>query len=231
MLATRALETFPGDDALREFISRANFALTNDRAVRASDLAVLDPNGDNPDGRMGAYLVAMQAGDLVAADRALTTVRAETIVGLNSAIVEPVVLRRAGVACLRGQREVAEKFADEAIAFYRARSWNRRQQTLALLGIAEAEAYAGRAEDAVRDARSAVEQYRSYDAYIGVECERKLVQIYGVLGRSEEALALLRKVIASPEAETPAEWRCNPFLARLRDDPRFEEILKSAKPL
>jgi hypothetical protein len=83
----------------------------------------------------------------------------------------------------------------------------------------------------VRDARSAVEQYRSYDAYVGVECERTLVQIYAVLGRNEEALALLRTVIASPEATTPAEWRCNPFLAKLKDDPRFEEILQSAKPL
>jgi tetratricopeptide (TPR) repeat protein len=152
-LATRALETFPGDDSLREYLSLAQFALTNDRAARARDLAGLNPLGDNADGRKGAYLAALLAGDLVAADRALAAVRAETFVGLNGAIVEPVTLRRAGVAFLRGQGEAAEKFADEAIAFYRARNWSRRQQALAVLGIAEAEAYAGRADAAVRAAR------------------------------------------------------------------------------
>jgi hypothetical protein len=52
-----------------------------------------------------------------------------------------------------------------------------------------------------------------------------------VTGRPEEALAELRKLMAGIGSMTASEFRHDPLWSRLKSDPRFEEILRSAKPL
>ena len=79
--------------------------------------------------------------------------------------------------------------------------------------------------------RPAIERGRHEHIFVEAGGRFDIGRIYPVLRRNDEALALLRTVIASPEATTPAGFRCDPWLARLRDDLRFDEILKAAKSL
>ena len=58
-----------------------------------------------------------------------------------------------------------------------------------------------------------------------------VAQIYLVLDRRDDAFAVLREMMTGPSAIGPEALRLDPFWARVKDDPRFEEILKLAKPL
>ncbi|MDO8544576.1 MAG: hypothetical protein Q7S40_29395 [Opitutaceae bacterium] len=57
------------------------------------------------------------------------------------------------------------------------------------------------------------------------------MQIHVVLGQKEDALGILRELMTGPCFRGPQEVRHDPLWSRLNADPRFEEILKSAKPL
>jgi hypothetical protein len=52
-----------------------------------------------------------------------------------------------------------------------------------------------------------------------------------VAGRDDEAFAVLREVMDNPSADGPNAYRYDPVWVRLKSDPRFEQILQSAKPL
>ena len=132
---------------------------------------------------------------------------------------------------MRGDKRAAAGYAEEAIAFYRAAKSNARQITWMQLRIAQAEAWAGRADDAVRDAQSAFAAMTAQDIYSAVLARRFLGTVYVATGRRDEALACLREMLDGPSAQSPNEIRFDPLWSRLKDDLRFEEILKSAKPL
>jgi hypothetical protein len=71
----------------------------------------------------------------------------------------------------------------------------------------------------------------SRDALDGSTFLTKLGTIYVEIGRREEALACLRQMMAGPCMFSPNDLRIDPLWSRLRDDPRFEQILQSARPL
>ena len=149
----------------------------------------------------------------------------------TNVVRNPVAIYRAQLAYLRGDREAARRFADEAIAYYRTGPWNERQQQWVRMKIALAEALAGRAEIAAREAQTAMDEIAARDAYDATILREEFGTVQLVLGRREEALATLRQILAGPCHFSPNELRRDPLWSRLKDDPRFEEILKSAKPL
>ncbi len=51
------------------------------------------------------------------------------------------------------------------------------------------------------------------------------------VGQSDDALVLLRELMAGPCRFTPNEIRIDPSWSGLKRDPRFEQVLKSAKRL
>ncbi len=224
-LATRYLAIIPGNRSLRASLARAQFALDDDRPAYVRAQRAIGPGLGDPFGLRHAYDLAMLARDLTAAERALADPRLTTLVVAGGIAAEPVALRRAQLAFLRGEREAAVKFSDEAIAFYRSRTWTPRQQRVVLSGIAEAEAYAGRVDAALRDGRAVITQGSDRSAAAG---EGVLGRIYVALDRRDDALASLRKVMDAP-GPSPHELCDDPMWSRLKDDPRFEEILKSAK--
>ena len=225
-LTTRFITLFPSGN-LSIILLRTQFALDGDQATFLRGCAALSSSALMPPQR-----VAMLNGDYAAADQALENLGVATFDGLGNAtggsVGEPAVLLRAEIAFLRGQPDLARKYADEAIDYYRAGSWNKRQQPAVPVEVARAEALAGRVETALRDAPGAVARLVEFDALARNSAQAELGRIYLICGKRAEALDCLRRTMAAP-GPAPNEIRLDPIWSRLKDDPQFEEILKSAK--
>ncbi len=80
-------------------------------------------------------------------------------------------------------------------------------------------------------ARKGVALQTARDVYERKGQRPDLAQVYLVLDRREEAIAVRREMMTGPCPIGPEQIRLDPLWSRLKDDPRFEEILKLAKPL
>ena len=212
----------------------SQFAIDGDLAAYLRALEARPRAGDDPTGMRAAYRRAMLAHDYTAADQALTDPRLKEMNppgDTAAAASEPVALHRALVAFLTNQKDTARRFAEAAIADYRQRTWTPYQQRFVAVGIALAKALAGRGDEAVREGGVAADQAVKSDAWQGPIGIYELGLIYLVLDRRDEALATLKRFVDGPTVVTISEIRVDPFRSRLKDDPRFEEILNSAKPL
>jgi len=176
-------------------------------------------------------VLAFKFGDLTAADRTLADPRLETVRGSGGAVGEPVALHRAQIAWLQGRTEDARRLADEVIAYYRGRQWGARQQPVVQMDLARAEALAGRKEVALREATAAMAAQIKLDALTAGHLRFVYGRLLVTCDRRAEALGVLRDYIGGYGWTTPNDIRLDPIWSRLKDDPRFEEILKSAKPL
>lgn len=174
------------------------------------------------------YEVAVLAGDLPGAERVLADPRIQDFGTPGGVMSEPATLRRAMIAFLLGQHEAAAGHADDAIATYRTRAWTPRQRPYVLLGIAEAEAYAGRPDAAIRDGVAAANDGMARDPSDTGSIKIRLSRIYAAVDRRDEALALVREAMGIPGV-FPLGIYDDPVLVRLKDDPRLEQIIKSAK--
>jgi hypothetical protein len=97
--------------------------------------------------------------------------------------------------------------------------------------MARAKAFAGRTAEAVSELQMVTALALKLDAYSGVAAMVEAGRAYAALGRREDAFALLKVLMNGPASLSPNEFRIDPLWSRLNDDPRFEEILKLAKPL
>jgi tetratricopeptide (TPR) repeat protein len=228
----RFLNYFPDERSLLTSQADARFALDGDRVAYARAIAALPRQPADPTGAGDKYRAACLRGDYAAADQALADRSLTTLPESGSTVInDPVTLYRASLAFLRGDAEAARTFADQAITFYRDSVWNQRQQPWVRMRVAMAEAWAGRPADAVRDAQAAMTEMSIRDSYDTVNLRPMLGAIYVSVGQREEAIACLRQMMQEPTSLSPNEARIDAFWSRLKDDPRFEEILKSAKPL
>jgi len=220
-----------GDYNAMRFRLFARQELDGDRSAFLRDFAALPPRSGDPYGLDVAYNLALNSGDLAGAGRQLLDPRWSTVPGLGGIVNDPVTLHRAQLAWLLGRPDEARQFADEAIKYFRAGSWSARQLPVVQMGIARAEAFAGRAEVAVREARAAMAAQENLDQFNIGFVRHWLGGVLIVTGRPDEALAELRKLMAGLGSMTASEFRHDPLWSRLKNDPRFEEILKTAKPL
>jgi TolB-like protein len=232
-LAERYRAVGAGDFDLQAFRVEAQFQLDGNVDRYRRDWAALPPRGSDGLGLERDYLVAYRAGDLAGAERVLADPRLKTVRGAGGVVSEPVALHRAQLAWLQGREAEARRWADEALAHYRGRDWSVRQKPVVQLDIARAEALAGRKESALAGARAALAAQRELDALTFANLRPLMGQLLVVCGEREEALALLREcyVGTSIISMTPAAIRRDPFWVRLKDDPRFEEILRGVQPL
>jgi TolB-like protein len=230
-LANRYLKLFPDDEILRYSVIQAKFALDGDSAAFRRAEAGLPPYAQDPLGVGKRYADALLAGDAAEADRALADPRLTGVPDISGAISDPVALHRAAVALWRGDRVIAKKFAEQAIAAYQAGRWTPRQQPLVRLAIARSRAMAGDIDAAIVEIRSVHHALAEQDKYIASTALLGMTETFTLIGRRDEALDCLRQYLAGPTDISPNEMREDPFLSGLKSDPRFEEILKSAKPL
>ena len=229
----RFLQLFPGDPRMSLNLLQNQFALDGDQATFLRGCTALSLNAN---ALMPRHRVAMLNGDYAVADQALGDLGVSMLAtggwsagnATGGALGEPAVLLRAEIAFLRRQPDLARKYADEAIVYYRAGSWTKRQQPSLPVELARAEALAGRVETALRDAPGAVARLAEFDFWAGVSALPELGRIYLICGKRAEALDCLRRTMTAP-GPSPNDIRLDPIWSRLKDDPRFEEILKSAK--
>jgi TolB-like protein len=228
-LGPRFLALFPGDDSLQEFLVSAQFELDGNRAAWLAKRAALAPLPADLHGLEKSYGDALRVGELAAADRILSDPRQDWYPSTGGAINVPAPLLRAELARLRGDQALAKKFAEAALAAIAVQRWAPRQESVVRVARARALVCAG-ADGAVQELMQAMEQLVRQDKFIAVMWE-DVARPLAAAGHNEEALAALRRLLTGPSTITPAELREDPFFAKLKSDPRFEEILKSAKPL
>ena len=99
------------------------------------------------------------------------------------------------------------------------------------LGICETKAYLGLAAEVEAELPLATDAARRADAFGGREAEDRGARCQLVLGKTDAAFAFLRRLLADVSPFSPNRLRADPLWARVKDDPRFEEILRSARRL
>jgi serine/threonine protein kinase/cytochrome c-type biogenesis protein CcmH/NrfG len=96
--------------------------------------------------------------------------------------------------------------------------------------IARVDAGLGRKEEAIREARQAVDLTPiSKDSYWGPPRVTNLALVYAWTGERDPALEELEKVATIPNGPSYGELRFNPCWDDLRGDPRFDTIVAAAK--
>ena len=228
--ATQLDVAFPQVGLLRLYGAQAKLAVDHDWTAFLRFFAEQPLPPYDSDGLERGYELAMRTGDLGAADRFLADARypVSTSISAGSILQMPIPLTRAELALLRGDAGAAAAHAREAIASFENGRWTQRQKLVVAVRIAQARACSGRDED-VRPLLTVLQDTQPRDTYTGSVLTLEVARTVAALGRRDEALGLLRQFLATP-CEPPAEeLRHDPYFAAFRDDPRFEEVLRSEK--
>jgi TolB-like protein/Tfp pilus assembly protein PilF len=91
-------------------------------------------------------------------------------------------------------------------------------------------AYLGRKDEAIREGLRAVAQVPpSKDAVNGAYSQHQLVRIYIAAGEPEKALDQLEALMKIPYYVTPAWLKIDPNFDPIRNNPRFQKLVASAK--
>jgi TolB-like protein len=228
-LAPRFLALFPTDASFAGWFADAQFEIDGDKAAWLRRRAAVPPTPGDVHGLGRAYSDALQAGDLAAADRALGDPRQEWFAGTGGVANQPATLLRAELAALRGDPASAKKQAEAALATLGNVKWAPRQEAMVRVFQARARLCAGVA-GAEKELWQEVEAVVRQDKFLTV-IWLEAVRTYAATGHREEGLAALRRLLAGPATVLPGVLRVSPYLTPLKSDPRFEEILRSAKPL
>ena len=83
----------------------------------------------------------------------------------------------------------------------------------------------GDAEGAIRSVTPQLEQAASWTEYLALF----LADGYSLIGRNDDAIRWLRTAVALGFINYPILSTRDPFLANLRSDPRFEELMRMVK--
>ena len=230
-IAESFLGRFPDSRPLLIDFARVQCCLSGDYEAYVRRMESLPIEPDAVSRLLADYSSATWRRNWAAAEKILSDGRIHSMRETPGLVDAPVSWHRALVAWLDGRPEEAKPFASEALKFYRAGSWNQRQQPWALIGQARAEAILGEADAAIMRGKTAWAMVADRDALAAMTMRPKLAKVYLLLGRREEALTELRAMMSGPSEQTPEEIRHDALWARIDDDPRFEKTLRSARAL
>jgi Flp pilus assembly protein TadD len=132
----------------------------------------------------------------------------------------------AEIYALRGDAARRRAFGDSALMeFKTAVAGNPTDaQTVSLQGLALA--FAGRRQEALREAERAVAMVpSSRDAYTGPYIQLQLVRVYIETGEAEKAIDTLEPLLRIPFYLSPGWLRIDPTFDPLRGNPRFQRLV------
>jgi tetratricopeptide (TPR) repeat protein len=132
----------------------------------------------------------------------------------------------AATYALRGDAARSRAYGDSARLDYeeKLRATPDDNYLLALSGVALA--YAGRGDEAIRNAERSVALLPvTRDAYSGAYNQHLLARTYLILGERDKAVDQLEALLAVPYFLSPGWLRIDPTLAPLRGHPRFERLI------
>jgi tetratricopeptide (TPR) repeat protein len=136
------------------------------------------------------------------------------------------------VARTRGDKQKALAAFAAARAKMEARYGNTSERAGYLSEIAKLDAGLGRKEEAIREARQAVDLMPiTKESLAGPNLVANLALVYAWTGERDRALEQLEKVATVPGEGIPTygDLRFNPCWDDLRGDPRFDKIVAAAK--
>jgi len=123
---------------------------------------------------------------------------------------------------LRGEREKARRYADEARRSYAAKIDDSPDEAILHAAYGYALSMLGEREQAVAAGRRAVELAPlDRDGYNGTEALHTLALIHLRLGQGREAIEVVRRVLDSPYWVTPGWLQVDPNYDALRDNAEF----------
>ncbi len=126
--------------------------------------------------------------------------------------------------------EQAAREAEKRLEERLAGAIHREEQGELVIALSNVKMLLGKKEEALRIAEESVEQHPvSEDAVTNVGRLKRLAFMYLYAGENDRALQTFAQLVQLPGAEAYGELTYNPVLDGLRQDPRFEEILKQAQ--
>jgi TolB-like protein/Tfp pilus assembly protein PilF/tRNA A-37 threonylcarbamoyl transferase component Bud32 len=141
---------------------------------------------------------------------------------------------RVGIQMLAGQTAAAKPECEQAHALLEAQLAQRRpEDRTSLTELAWVYVCLGRNADALRIAREAAESLPiEKDAILGVNFLFGLAEIDAHIGRPEEAVKILRRLLTIPGGEniSIARLKIDPVWDPIRDDPGFQKLLSEPEP-
>jgi TolB-like protein len=186
------------------------------------------PSGPDEVLTVARWELNMLARDYTAAAKALADYKDEEFeepeVGVKS-------FDAGQTALARGDEESAKSLFEKVRPIYEtgARAHPDDARFHAPLGLLYA--YLGRKDDAIRESLRAVELVpESKDAQGGAAYADNLALVYARTGEIDQALALIQRLLTTPNgimfAQLHLSWEWDP----MRSDPRFQEILAGPEP-
>ncbi|MEY2496990.1 MAG: eukaryotic-like serine/threonine-protein kinase [Verrucomicrobiota bacterium] len=133
----------------------------------------------------------------------------------------------------QGEEDKAKSSFQSAREYFEKQLVDHPNDPVVLNALSIADAGTGRKEDALREARLAVELVpKSHDAVDGVRWAHALAQISAWVGEGDAALDLLADLVELPCGPTYGELLFDPAWISIRATPRFQEIVaRAARPL
>jgi TolB-like protein/Tfp pilus assembly protein PilF len=191
------------------------------------ELVIADPSAADAIAEQWLYLALCRrdSGEMA---RALASIPPEGIIPVNVRMprnfCDGLAARARGdetaaKAAFAATREEMEKLVREQPDYAEA---------LSVLGIADAAL--GRTEEAVRAGRRAAELFPvTKDAVMGAEILRNLAITYAWVGEKDLAIKQLEELLPLYGPISYGQLQLHPWWDPLRDDPRFERIVKESK--
>jgi len=219
--ADRAIKQFPPDyDVLSVYRSYCRLGLGKLEEARS----VLENAPVRTDwGTDRLIQLAIFARDLDRASALLATLPAEKKYSMPW---EGVIAR------MRGDQKKAREYYTSAIDYYEKVLAQSADDLFTRSDLSLAYAALGRKEEAIREAKHAVELAPlSHNALDGPIQMRVLAEVYAQLGESEAALEELAKIVELPGGPDYGRLKFDPIWDGIRADPKFQQIMaRAAQP-